>query len=57
MKTNKTKKHYTLLDDLKEIQSWNTSDIRSIDDISPNLEMLLARRSVIRGAIRKVKTK
>lgn len=40
-----------LLAALKEAKAWNDADIRGFDDISPNLEMLKARRTVIRAAI------
>ena len=38
---------------LRDVQAWNNADIRGIDDITPNLPMLKARRKLIRDAIAK----
>ncbi len=46
---------YTLLELLDDIRSWNNSDIRNYDQISPNLPMFKARRSVINEVIKKAK--
>lgn len=49
MNTDKVAK---LLVALKEVRSWNNSDIRGFEDISPDMAMLKARRSVITKALR-----
>ena len=36
---------------LHEIKAWNAADIRGFDEITPDMEMLKARRKVINGAI------
>lgn len=40
-----------LLAALEEVRSWNNSDIRAFEDITPNLAMLQCRRKVIAKAI------
>lgn len=44
-----------LLAALREVEAWNSSDIRGYDDISPNMEMLEARRRWVRAAILRAK--
>lgn len=43
----KVKSTPTLAQLIDEIRAWNNADIRGIDDISPNVDMLKARRGVI----------
>ena len=42
-----------LLAAAKEALAWNAADLRGIEDITPNEEMLRARAKVLRSAIRK----
>ncbi len=42
----------TLTAALNEARLWNNADIRGLANISPNLEMLKARRAVIADALR-----
>lgn len=37
---------------LQEARLWNNSDIRNIDEVTPNLPMLQARRRVITKALK-----
>ena len=37
---------------VKEALSWNASDIRGFEDISPDMSMLKARRAVLRDALK-----
>jgi hypothetical protein len=42
-----------LLEALRHALDWNADDIRTIEDITPSLEMLKNRRKVLRDAIAK----
>lgn len=53
MSKAKTLSKMTVRECVQEALSWTNQDIRNIEDISPNLAMLKARRKVLRAALAK----
>lgn len=47
-----TKQRDDLAAAMRHVKDWNDSDIKSFDDISPDLRMLKNRRDVIRKALK-----
>ncbi len=47
--------HKALMRALREIKAWNANDIRGYEEITPDMDMLKARRKVINEALKAAK--